>query len=312
MTTTLSPHKVAAIIVTYNPNIETLERLISVLIADRIYTVVVDNGGGRAITPQQLVDYGVKLVDLGGNQGIGAAINVGIAEARKAGATHVVTFDQDSNPSPGMVGILIAEFDRQERQGAKIGAVGPVLVDKRQNPPLVHPFVRLGVFGSGHRYCASDGDLIAVDTLITSGCLTSLDVLNLVGLMNPDYFVDYTDVEWSFRAKSKGFLLLGVCRAQMTHELGHGRARSIFGINLFEYSSIRRYYFARNTIAVACLRYVSMRWKVRLILGLIVRCLTLPWAPRAESKSLRIESRMQFRGILDGVRGVRGALKDDK
>src|ERR1700730_8582910 len=107
MTTTLSPHKVAVIIVTYSPNIETLERLISVLIADRIYTVVVDNGGGRAITPQQLVESGVKLVDLGGNQGIGAAINVGIAEARKAGATHVVTFDQDSNPSPGMVGILI-------------------------------------------------------------------------------------------------------------------------------------------------------------------------------------------------------------
>jgi rhamnosyltransferase len=208
-----------------------------------------------------------------------------------------------------MVGILVAEFDRQANLGVRIGAVGPLVVDRRQDPQLVHPFIRLGVFGSGHRYCASEGELIAVDTLITSGCLTSLDVLTVVGPMNQDYFVDYTDIEWCFRAKSRGFVLLGVCRAQMTHELGHGKARSIFGLNLFEYSPTRRYYYARNTIFVACLRYVSIRWKVRLIVGLLLRCLTLPWAPRIDKKNLRMESRLQFRGVFDGLRGVRGPLK---
>jgi rhamnosyltransferase len=310
MTSTESqPYKVAAIIVTYHPNIESLERLISVLSADEVLTIVVDNGGGRAALPQLLLDQSLKLLDLGGNQGVGAAINAGIAEARKYCVTHVVTFDQDSRPSSGMVGNLVAEFDRQQRLGVKIGAVGPLFVDSRQNPPLVHPFIRLGVFGSGHHYCASDKDLIAVDTLITSGCLTSLEVLTEVGLMNEDYFVDYTDIEWSFRAKSRGFVLLGVCSAKMTHELGQGVSRSIFGLNLFEYSPSRRYYYARNTVAVARLRYVSIRWKVRLIVGLLLRCLTIHWAPRVESKTLRMEGRMLLRGILDGLRGVRGSLR---
>jgi rhamnosyltransferase len=300
-------HKVAAIIVTYHPNMETLQELISVLIADGILAIVVDNGGGRAALSQIQAQNGLRLVDLGGNQGIGAAINVGIAHARRNGVTHVVTFDQDSRPSPGMVADLAVEFDRQASLGVKIGAVGPLFVDRRQNPPLVHPFVRLAVFGSGHRYCASDSDLIVVDTLITSGCLTSLEVLDEVGPMNRDYFVDYTDIEWCFRAKSRGFVLLGVCWAQMTHELGHGKSRSIFGLNLFEYSPTRRYYYARNTIAVACLGYVPIRWKVRLIAGLLLRCLTLPWAPRSNS-TLKVESRMLFRGILDGLRGVRGSL----
>jgi rhamnosyltransferase len=300
---------VAAIIVTYHPNAETLGRLISVLVADQILTIVLDNGGGRAALQQSPAAQKLMFFDMGGNQGVGAAINAGVAEARKCGATHVITFDQDSRPSAGMVKNLIAEFDRQASLGVKIGAVGPLFIDERQNPPLVHPFMRLGVFGSGHHYCASENDLIPVDTLITSGCLTSLDVLGEVGPMNQDYFVDYTDIEWCFRAKSLGFVLFGVCRAQMIHELGQGVSRSIFGLNLFEYSPTRRYYYARNTVCVARLRYVPLRWKVRLIAGLLLRCLTIPWAPRPDRNTLRMESRMLFRGIVDGIRGVRGSLK---
>jgi rhamnosyltransferase len=305
------PRRVAAVIVTYNPNPETLGRLIHVLIADEILTIVVDNGGGRAALSQLLQNKRVKLLDMGGNKGVGSAINAGIAEARKDSVTHIITFDQDSLPSPGMVGTLAAEFDRQVNLGVKIGAVGPLFIDSRQNPPLVHPFTRLRVFGSGHHYCARESDLISADTLITSGCLTSLDVLTEVGPLNEGYFVDCTDIEWCFRAKSKGFLLLGVCRARMAHELGHGASRSILGFNLFEYSPIRRYYYARNTTSVARLPYVSLRWKVRPMSGLLVRCLTIPWAPRVDNKALWTEGRMLLRGTWDGFHGVHGSLKHD-
>jgi rhamnosyltransferase len=304
------PHKVAAIVVTYHPHAETLGRLISGLIADEILIIVVDNGGGRGALSQSSLDK-LKLLDMRGNQGVGAAINAGLAEARQCGATHVVTFDQDSQPSPGMVLSLVAEFERQANLGVKIGAVGPLFIDERQRPPLVHPFMRLGLFGSGHHYCASDSDLIPVDTLITSGCLTSLEVLAEVGPMNQDYFVDCTDIEWCFRAKAAGFALIGVCAAQMIHELGQGLSRSFFGLNLFEYSPTRRYYYARNTVSVARLPYVSYRWKIRLVAGLLLRCLTIPWAPRSDKTSLRMESLMLWRGIVDGICGVRGSLKQN-
>jgi rhamnosyltransferase len=276
--------------------------------ADGLQIFVADNGGGRAALAPAIGER-VTLLDLGANLGIGAAIKAVILAARAASATHIITFDQDSDPSPGMVGQLVAEFERQTGRGIKLGAVGPRFVDRRRDPPLVHPFIRLGVFGSGHRYCSNDQQLVEVDTLITSGCLTSMHVLDEVGGMNQDYFVDYTDIEWCFRATSKGFALQGVCAAQMTHELGHGESRSVFGLNLFEYSPVRRYYYARNTLAVSALRYVPFRWKVRLIVGLMLRCGTIPWAPRGRGSSLKSEGRMLLRGIWDGLRGVQGSLK---
>jgi rhamnosyltransferase len=310
--TDANPHSVAAIVVTFHPNAETLGKLISVLLSDGILPIVVDNGGGRAALLQQGQKEQVTLLDMGGNQGVGAAINIGLAESRRKQVTYVATFDQDSEPSPGMVATLVAEFVRQSGLGVKVGAVGPLFIDSRQDPPLIHPFVRLDVFGSGHRYCASDSDLISVDTLITSGCVTSLDVLADVGPMNQDYFVDYTDIEWCFRARSRGFELFGVCGAKMSHELGHGSSRSIFGLNLFEYSPARRYYYARNTISVARLNYVSFRWKVRLIAGLGLRCLTIPWAPRPDKTTLKQESLMLLQGIIDGIRGMRGPMHSTK
>jgi rhamnosyltransferase len=303
-------HEVAAIIVTYFPDENTLNKLISILLADTIPIILVDNGGGRATVASRLPETMLTVIDLGGNSGLGNAINIGIAEAKKGGFRYVVTFDQDSCPSNGMVKALATEFQQQLNRGVKIGAVGPLFVDQRQEPPLVHPFIRLSLFGSGHRYCDTDDDLILVDTLITSGCLTSLEVLDTVGPMDQNYFVDYTDLEWSFRARSKGFSLFGVCKAKMTHELGKGQTRRLLGMTLFEYSPIRRYYFARNCIAVVRLRYVSMRWKLRLINRLLSRCLMLPWAPRTARKLLKLEARMSFRGILDGLAGVQGQLRE--
>jgi rhamnosyltransferase len=304
----LHMENVAAIVVTFHPDSSLLDRLLSFLNADGIFTIVVDNGGGRAALADRARQRNFCLIELTENQGLGTAINMGIAEARKAGASYVITFDQDSSPEPGMVQTLYCEFESQAKRGVRVGAVGPLIYDQRRNPPLVLPFIRLGVFGNGHQYCTGTSDRINVDTLITSGCLTSLEVLDSVGTMNTGFFVDYTDYEWCFRAKSKGFVLFGVCAARMVHELGDGHARRSLGLNLLQYSPIRRYYYARNTITVACLGYVSVRWKVHLIGGLILRCLTLPLAPRAGSSLLWLECRMQFRGILDGLRGVRGPL----
>jgi rhamnosyltransferase len=302
---------VASIIVTYRPQAEPLRRLVSALLSEDVLVIVVDNGGGHMALGDRLAAHpSVRVVDQKLNVGIGAAINCGVDVAHKLGVTYVITFDQDSEPGPGMVGTLEAEFKRQTTLGVRLGAVGPLFVDSRQSPPLTHPFLRLNAFGSGHRYCTCDTELIEVDCLITSGCLTSIDVLREVGGMNPGYFVDYTDVEWCFRARAKGFILLGVCAATMSHELGHGRVRKLWKLNLIEYGAIRRYYYARNTLIVVALRYVPWRWKVRFAIGLALRLLTLPWAPRSSAELLPKEGRMALRGIRDGLRGVHGEISD--
>jgi rhamnosyltransferase len=306
----MSGKSVAAIVVTYKPDANSLQQLVAALLGDQLTTIVVDNGGGCQWLGEWIDVASFHLVEPGKNLGIGAAINAGIKVAEKLGATHVITFDQDSGPNPGMVRHLLNEFEQQSVRGCKLAAVGPLFVDPRQSPPVTHPFIRLSIFGSGHRYCTSKSELIPVDCLITSGCLMSLAALRDVGPMDPDYFVDYTDIEWCFRARSRGYKLMGVCGVSMTHELGHGMIRRVLGLNLIEYAALRRYYYFRNTLAVASLNYVPWRWKCRLVIGSMLRLVTLPWAPRASPDLLAMERRMALRGIRDALRGVRGPIVD--
>ena len=300
--------QVAAIIVTYLPDAATLRRLIDVLIDDSVFTIIVDNGGGESAIAESLPSALIEICAMHGNQGIGAAINAGCAAARAAGAKYLITFDQDSHPQPGMVGTLAEEFALQSAAGNRVAAVGPCFVDRRHSPPLVHPFVQLRAGMSAHHYCRSAADVLRTDILITSGCLMSLAVLDEVGGMDASFFVDFTDVEWCFRAQRRGFQLMGVCRAQMDHELGHGEGRRFLTLTLFDYSPIRRYYYSRNAIRVSRLAYVPLRWKLRLIAVLAVRCATLPWAPRDSAKRFWREALLSLKGIWDGLRGVHGPL----
>jgi rhamnosyltransferase len=84
----------------------------------------------------------------------------------------------------------------------------------------------------------------------------------------------------------------------------------VLGLNLIEYGALRRYYYFRNTLAVASLNYVPWRWKFRLVIGSMLRLVTLPWAPRASPDLLAMERRMALRGIRDALRGVRGPIVD--
>ena len=299
---------VAAIIITYHPDVDSLHRLIEALASESVFTIVIDNGGGESALSEAKASTLFKLRVLDDNLGIGAALNIGYAEARAAGATYAVTFDQDSNPEPGMVRALAEEFERQTEGGIKVAAVGPCFIDRRRSPPLTHPFVRLRAGAPARHYCQSGSQVIATDVLITSGCLTSFAVLDEVGGMDTSYFVDFTDMEWCFRARSRGFALMGVCRARMDHELGDGRSRRFLTLTLFEYSAIRRYYYSRNSLRMLRLPYVPLRWKVRLFLSLAARCATLPWAPRDSVKHFWREARLSFKGVWDGLHDIQGRL----
>lgn len=302
------PYQVAAIIVTYRPQAKSLRQLISTLQNEFCLVVIADNGGGREALEQEFFNDDIRLVDLEGNKGIGAALSAGLAEAAKAGVSYVISFDQDSTPLPGMVAILVNAFEQCRLAGENIGAVGPQVVDPRQSPPLLHPFVRLGLLGSAHRFCACSEETVRADLLISSGCLTSLEVIRQVGMPDPSLFIDYTDIEWCFRARSKNYTLRGICAAKMAHEIGHGEVRQLLGVSLIEYSAVRRYYYARNTCVLVGLRYVSVRWKLRLLIGLTWRLATLRWAPRPDKDSFLLERRLMLRGIGDAIRGIRGPL----
>lgn len=290
---------VCGVIVTFHPHESELERLIMALSGQVDSVVVVDNGSPSQVESWCSAFPKVHCLRLGENLGVGGAQNAGIAFARRQEATHVILFDQDSEPAPGMIARLMDVMAQKVCAGERVCAVGPRYVDPRQeNPP---PFIRLEGFSIRRASCAEGSDVVPVDYLISSGCLISMDALDQVGDMVAGLFIDYIDIEWGLRARREGFQAFGVCDARMGHTLGSRPVR-LFGRSIPVHAPFRHYYHFRNAVWLYRHPWVPWRWKVadgyRLFLKYVFYSLFL--GSRWE------HFWMMSTGVWDGLRGRMG------
>ncbi|MGP1629176.1 MAG: glycosyltransferase family 2 protein [Giesbergeria sp.] len=297
---TLRPQTcVVAVVVTFQPDLVALGLQIEALRPQVARMVIVDNASTtdlavwcRGAAPQ--VD---AVLCMERNLGIGGAQNRGIDWARSQGASHVLLMDQDSLPDTDMVRQLLCAL--QDRPDA--GAAGPLHADPRQ--PIAHsPFVWLEGFRFRRLPCAP-GVVHEVDHLIASGCLIPLAVLDQVGVLLEDWFIDFVDVEWSLRARAAGWVLLGVCSARMAHGLG-GPPIVFMGRRFLAYPAWRHYFQVRNAVLLYCQPFVPIRWALasawRLFMKIGFNCVA--------GRSRWQHFKASLRGIWDGVRGRAGPL----
>jgi len=245
-----------AIIVTYNPALDVLGELVERLANQVNAVLIVDNG-----SEQNLANWNASrpiaanhVIALEKNLGIAAAQNEGIVWARQQGATHVLLMDQDSLPAPDMVKKLHGALANQPAAAA----AGPRYVDSRQqNPP---PFLQIRNWRLCRHRCESDCAVLPVDYLIASGCLIPVAVLEQVGDMRDDLFIDYVDIEWGLRAGHHGFQSYGVCGAHMEHSLGEAPIE-FRGRKIPLHSPLRHYYHFRNAVLLYRTAWVPFQWK---------------------------------------------------
>lgn len=256
MTDTQS-NMIVAVVVTYYPMLETLKELLGSLVAQVGSVVIVDNG-----SPCDLVesvsefDLGsTEVLLLGDNKGIASAQNAGIQWARNRGAEFVILMDQDSIPASDMVAKLMATLTKYPDPAA----AGPRYLDLRQNNPP--PFIRVRGLRLERCSCKAEDDVLSVDYLISSGCLIPMSVLDKVGGMREDLFIDYVDIEWGLRAAHHGFQSYGVCSARMQHSLGDIPI-NFLGKNIPLHSPLRHFYHFRNAVSLYKTPWVPLNWKL--------------------------------------------------
>jgi rhamnosyltransferase len=293
---------VVAVVVTYQPDLAALSALFERLRSQVGAIVAVDNGSD-VFLPDFLADCasrGVHGISLPGNTGVANALNVGMQWAKQAGATMVVTFDQDSLPAPDMVACLLAAYDRLQRDGVRVGALGPLQIDRRSQLPT--PFVAASEKG-WKRVLPVAGEVLEVDHLITSGCLVPLAVVEQVGPMLAELFIDGVDLEWSWRCRAAGFHLYGVERASLLHAIGD-RIVSFCGRQLHLHGPLRQYYILRNTLYLRTLDHSPAAWRRICWRGLLLRLVffSLFTAPRLKY------CRLMLRGIKHGLTGNLGPV----
>jgi rhamnosyltransferase len=273
---------VVAIVVTYNPILADLFKLLSALKGQVQRTVLIDNGtlDAQSFDNSLVAALGVSTasrierVFLGSNQGLASAQNTGIELARTFDPDQLIFFDQDSLPDGAMVSGLLKAYAELVSQGNSIGALGPRFSDPRRQD--FSPFISIRGLRLIRHQCLNESKPIEVDYLIASGSMISMRTLEAVGVMRADLFIDYIDIEWGLRAREMGFKNFGVCAAKMNHPLGDTPIE-IFGFSLPNHSPLRHYYMTRNALVLYKDKSLPLNWKIvdgyKLVLKIGFYCL---------------------------------------
>ncbi len=301
---------VLAIIVTYYPDQQTLIRLVKLLCSQSDAVLIVDNTPAKddrvfIFLENEWSNYqNLCIVRLGDNFGIATALNIGINVALSEQYSHILLSDQDSIPDDEMISGLLRAEAEVSATGVKIGAVGPVYVDEITGVRFPFQVHEPGRFFYSRKQVDDETPNISTLSLITSGMLINTRVLQLIGGMRDDFFIDYVDVEWCHRAITKGYQIIGTIYAKMQHKMGDRRLKFwYFGWHVTNgYGPIRLYYRFRNFIYLLRLPYVSIRWKIRASwywLGIFYAHLF--FAP-----SRLVNLRAMLTGLLHGLLGRMG------
>jgi rhamnosyltransferase len=206
--------------------------------------------------------------------------------------------DQDIIPEPGMVQALLSAALEKSA-----GAVGPRYVDSRHdNPP---PFIRIRGLRLERLSCSAPDAIVPVDYLISSGCLIPMSVLDHVGGMREDFFIDFVDIEWGLRARKFGYQCYGVCNAGMSHCLGY-EPIEIFSMKFPLHSPLRHYYHFRNAVLLTKECWTPGNWKLANGWRMCIKYFfySLFARPRAE------HWRMMTLGIWHGLLGRTGQYRE--
>jgi len=289
-----SGKEVCAVAVTYHPDAELPARLRRILQqVDRL--VIVDNGSGQAEI-KMLQGFAanplITLVLNFDNFGIARALNIGIERAIALGFTWVLLLDQDSRIDDDMVQTLIAVYAAfPERDRLAVIGSGFRAADEAPREPTDE--------GGGDGWEEAE-------SVITSGSLIPLKAHAAVGAFREDFFIDYVDTEYCFRARAKAYRVIRTRKPIMSHAIGAITRHNVLGIKkwTFNHSAERRYYIARNDT-------VLLREYGRYVLGL--------WALKSFGRCVRLCKRIALyeqmkirkitavaQGWWDGIRGHMG------
>lgn len=293
-----------AVIVLYNPEISIIKSQLESLSGQVNSIVYVDNCSENFLSILRVIEdskfLNITFINNNKNEGLGYAQNQGINFAINGGASHVLILDHDSILKPSFIDNLITVEAKLINEKIKVGALGPIYINEKTNE--IYPITKY--YGPFIKRIIPDKDAVKASFLISSGCLIRIEAIKEIGLMNEDLFVDYIDVEWSYRATSMGYSLFAVPKSKMSHTVGDKRM-SILGRTISVHTPVRRYYLTRNSIHMLRMPYVSCGYKLREVVFNVLRITVFTLVSDERLKFLKFS----LKGLYDGLRGVKGQFK---
>jgi rhamnosyltransferase len=273
----------AGVVVLYNPDADVAANLLTYAHdVGRLY--VVDNSEVPLPSELETLIAGsprMEHIRFGENLGIARALNEGARRAFADGYEWLLTMDQDSRASEGMVRRLweFAVSDTIPRVA---------IAAARADTPSRKPYPVRGV--------------TELPVVITSGNLLRLAAWHEVGGWEDKLFIDGVDTIFSLALRETGWMIVRINDAVLHHRLGRSELRRFMGVRMVptHHSALRKYYIARNRVYMHR-KYGAafpdfMRTDRRCMFREFIKLILFE-----ERKWLKIK--MSIRGARDGHRG---------
>lgn len=219
-----SKKRIAACVVLYNPDNEVLIN-ISNYNSKMEKVVVVDNSDVKGVINYQIENLdNLHYIDMQGNKGIAAALNVGLNYLYNAKYDIALTMDQDSV-------FPMDYFDEIYR-----------LVQKYSEE---YSIVGLNI---NHESENKTDEIVEVSYLLTSGNFVNLLDFYEVGEFCEDLFIDYVDFEFDFKLCKANKKICYLKDYSLKHKIGNPIEFEILGRKYYamNHHAVRYYYRYRN------------------------------------------------------------------
>lgn len=246
--------KIGAIVVVFNPNVDSLTRLVRRLV-DLVEDVVVVNNGSPL--PEILgFTNSIWVIRPGQNIGVAAALNLGVQYLQQKRCSHAWSFDQDSLPDLCSLNELLLAW-QMAPHAETVAAVAPGVLQYQTALPL--PFLVENAQGKLQiKTLHTTEEIVAA---ITSGMLFRIDVWCTLGGALEPLFIDHVDTEWCYRLRSAGWRILAVPCARVDHQLGEpGPRMAWFGPHIVIRPPSRTYFMLRNGWLLGRMSNVHSGW----------------------------------------------------
>lgn len=238
---------VYVVILNWNNAADTLECLASLQSADyRPYeTIVVDNGStDGSVKKIKSAFPDIHQIELESNLGYAAGNNAGIQYALDSGADYVLVLNNDTIVETNMIQELVAFAETNEN----IGMIGPKMYCYQPADTIF----ATGSFIDWSRGETSNRDMFLpttdidnglkpeqVDFIAGCGVLVSRKLLDEVGFLDPEYYLNYEDVDWGVRAQRKELEVWYHPNAVLWHKVSASMGQA---------SPMNTYYMTRNAL----------------------------------------------------------------
>ncbi len=272
-------------------------RSLAALDYPRFHITLVDNGSTDGSPEALRTEFPeVAVLALGENTGYAGACNAGIEEARRRRARYAWLLNNDTVADSGALRALVSTAEAigtpailapkilAGEEGERIWSAGGV---------LRWPWLEREMRGAG---APPDDFAVPADVAWATGCslFFPVDVVDLVGPLNEDYFLYLEDVDWCLTARGRGVPVRYVPQARIRHDVSRS-ARCLD-------PRILRYYDSRNYLVFAARHCgpVGRAWvSLRLLITFAKIGLRIAFFPTYRHDSYY---HAQTRGLVDFLR----------